>query len=48
MRLRLKKIITYLKEMKENRRQNKVTKFMFNNAFDSYDYFIGIDDDDDK
>ena len=39
-----KKIIAYLKAKKENRRKKKAGKFMYDQAFCSYDYFIGLDD----
>ena len=40
----IKKIIAYLKEKKERRRQKKADKFMFKHALSSYDFFIGLDD----
>ena len=42
---RERKMIKFIKKILERRRQGRVAKFMFNQALDSYDYFIGLDDD---
>ena len=42
---RERKMIKFIKKILERRRQRRVAKFMFNQALDSYDYFIGLDDD---